>query len=299
MKITPKASGQNMSGNVLAGGDAVVPNTAAMRSFKMNVNRTPGRELTEGQTAPVVTIPDSNRATESSAEATQPISPQLAAIAKARRALEAREKALAEREKASQNPTPVSEGAIELAQLKSDPLGVLLKAGVTYDQLTEAILANQNGDGAKLAALEAKIAALEQGVEKKLTDRELNAKQQVIAQMTRDAQAIVDQNEDYELVKHEKCVPEVIQYIEEHYDKTGEVLDTRDVLAKFEDWLVKDYQQRVDLYNRVQNRLAPPSAPQPQQQQRQMRTLTNRDTASVPMSAKARALAAFTGTLKR
>lgn len=286
MKISPLSAG----GIPMPSPEAPPSMGDRIRSVRMNTNVTPGREALEQD--PKLTIPDPNEA-QTADEATKPLSPQLALLAKEKRALQVRERAIEDREKALESRSTQGQG-VDIARLKSDPLGVLLEAGVTYEQLTEAVLSSQ--DGSHTRALEAKIAALETSLDKKFTDRDTQQEQQALAEMRREALQLVAQGDTYELVRETKSVPHVIDLIERTYRKSGEVLDVREALQLIEDELLKD-SLKLAGYSKVQSQLAPrPASPQPQ---RQMRTLTNRDTATVPLSAKARALAAFHGTLKR
>ncbi len=275
MKISPLSATGNPT-----------PNEAppALRAVRMNTNATPGRDDQK------LAIPDT--VDPAASEVTEPLSPQLAALARQRRALQVKERAIAERERAL-SAQPTQGQGVDLARLKSDPLGVLLESGVTYEQLTEAVLASR--EDAPIKSLEAKIKALEEGVDKKLTDRDAQQEQQALAEMRREALQLVGQGEDFELVRETRSVPDVMDLIEKTYRKTGEVMDVREALKLVEDQLLED-SLKLAGYSKVKSQLMPPPPPQ---QQRQMRTLTNRDTASVPMSAKARALAAFNGTLKR
>lgn len=287
MKISP------LSANGLGAVGAQAPAPAQTRTFKMNTNATPGHldELPSEGGEPSNPSPDG-----ATSEVTQPLSPQFAALAKQRRALQVKEREIADREKALQTQ-PTSAG-VDVARLKSDPLGVLLEAGVTYDQLTEAVLAHQDGSS-EISALKAKIEALEEGVDKKLSDRDQQTKQSVLAEMKREATQLAATGEDFELVRETRSIPHVMTLIEKTYDETGEVLDVREAMSLVEEELFKDAQKLANL-KKVQAKFAPQPAPvPPPQSHRQMRTLTNRDTAQVPMSAKQRALAAFNGTLRR
>lgn len=260
---------------------------APMRSFKMNTNATPeGLEPQPGE-------PSTSPQDGAGSEVTQPLSPQMAAIAKQRRALQVKEREIAQREQALKSQP----SGIDLAQLKSDPLGTLLANGVTYEQLTEAVLANQANP--EIAALQAKIKELEEGVQKTFTDRDAQQEQQVLAEMKREATALVAQGDTYELVRTHKAVPSVIELIHRTYKESGEVMAVPEALRLVEEQLLEDSLKYAGL-KKVQERLAPPPAPvPPPQSQRQTRTLTNRDTAQVPMSRTQRALAAFNGTLRR
>ena len=114
--------------------------------------------------------------------------------------------------------------------------------------------------------------------------------------MRREATSLVSQGEDFELIRGTQSVPDVMQLVERTYRETGEVLDIREACQLVEDELFKETQKLAKL-KKVQSQFAP--IQQQLQPQRGFRTLTNRDTATAPMSAKARALAAFRGELTR
>lgn len=286
MKISPMPSQGQTAGAVTGGPD--------IRSVKMDVNRTPGQ--TEAPpAAQELTIQDNGSDPKAVTEATEPLSPELADLAKKRRFLQVKEKELADREKAlSTAPTKVT--GIDAAKLKSDPIGVLLDNGVTYDQLTEAVLARQGSTETR--ALKAEIDALKADFDKRLTDKDAQVEQQVLAELSKDAKRLTAQGDTFELVKlggHEKDAVELVRRI---YRESGEMVDIVEALTLIENELLDDA-LKITAAKKVQSKIVPAPAPQPPQQQRQMRTLTNRDTASVPLTAKQRALAAFNGTLKK
>lgn len=232
-------------------------------------------------------------------EVTQPLSPQAAAIAKQRRALQVKERDLAQRERAlkasntdSVASSPPSPG-IDLARLKAEPLSVLREAGVTYSELTQAILADSPNK--EVLELKDQIKALKTSVDEQFTTRELQAKQQVLAEMTRDATSLAAQGETFELIRETRSVPKVMSLIEQTFDKTGEVLMVEEAMQLIEAELLKDSMKLASTA-----KLRAQLQPQQQLQQRpQMTTLTNRSGSSAPMSAKQRAIAAFHGTLKK
>ncbi len=256
----------------------------SIRSMRMNTNATPlPNEL------PIQSNNDSQ--TEATVEATQPLSPQLALLAKQKRALQVKEREIADREKAllSKPGTP----AIDVARLKSDPLGVLQENGVGYDQLIDAITNGQSqskSDSLSKADFEAMI-------DQRFTDKETAAETQVLAEMQREAEQRITADDEFEFVREQNAVPQVMDLIKRTYKESGEVLEVQEALRLIEEELFKDGQKLARL-KKMQAQLAPPM-PQPQPRQQGMRTLTNRDTASVPLSAKARAMAAFYGTLKK
>ncbi len=293
MKISPVASAAN---TVAGSPDPQVAKVQSVRSLRMNTNATPG--LREAPPAEQLTIPD-NAEAEGDVEATQPLSPQLAALAKQRRALQVKERELADREKALSSQPANQAGGIDLARLKSEPLSVLLEAGVTYDQLTQAILADQNSGGHELQALKAEIAALKEGVDKRFTDKTTQEEQAVLAEMRKVATTLAAEGEAFELVRETGSIPQVMQLIEKTYRETGEVLDVTEAMQLVEDELIGESLKLAAL-KKVQGRLQPEQSVAPLTQSRPtMRTLTNRDTAAPAMDRKQRARLAFAGQLKK
>ncbi len=265
---------------------------SVLNSMSVPTQQSTNREMP----AAVSELPISASNETKEAEATQPLSPQFAELAKRRRALQLQERALKEREKALESLGTGSD-RIELAKLKSSPLSVLQEAGVMgdefYNQLTEHLLANQE-DG-KYRALEAKLAAIEQGVDKKFTDRETQAEQQALAEMKRDAQSLLAKDDTYELVRETRSIPDVMKLIERTYRETGEVLEVSEALKLVEDHLFEKTNKLANL-NKIKSQFiqqAPPAPPP--KQQIGMRTLKNTDTAPIASSRRARALAAALG----
>lgn len=293
MKISPISSGANTAGAV-AGADPQVGRIESTRAFKMNTNATPLRLDPPPASESVQELPitDNNEA-NATVEATQPLSPQFAELAKRRRSLQVKERELVDREKAL---LAKSQGrdSVDLARLKSEPLSVLLENGVTYDQLTEAILASQGNQ--EINALKAEILALKEGVDKKFVDKETQAEQQVLAEMRKEATLLASQGSDFELVRETRSISDVMKLIERTYRDSGEVLDVKEALTLVENYLFDEAKKLANV-GKVKSQMIPEA--QPQIRPTGMRTLTNKDTASAPMSAKARALAAFYGHLKK
>src|SRR5690349_10494451 len=97
MKISPVSSAANSP-------TGTPDHTASrVRALRMTTNVTPGRIDTPPPAAPAeapLAIPDTPEPAEGVVEATQPLSPQLAALAKQKRALQVKERELLDREKA-------------------------------------------------------------------------------------------------------------------------------------------------------------------------------------------------------
>ncbi len=272
----------------------------SIRQIKMNVNATPLRYDPSGQVPgqpPQATATPDNDGQAKAEEVTQPLSPQYAAIARQRRALQVKERELADRERAFQQQSNGSSG-IDIAQLKSDPLRVLLDNGVTYEQLTEAVLANKSGYNPEVQQLKQQLKALEEGLDSKFSERDAQQEQQALAEMRREAQTLAQTGDTYELVRATNSVPDVMKLIERTYREHGEVLDVSEAMGLIEEELVKDG-LRIAESKKMQARLASQVPQQQYQQPRQMRTLTNRDTATPPIDRRARAMAAFYGQLKK
>lgn len=282
MKITPMPAfvpSVNQTGNP-------VPSQENIRVLKMATNATPLQYMSpQGEPA----IAQAGAVDE----ATQPLSPQLAQLAKQRRAIQ-KEKEEWEKQKSQQQPARTD--VIDLSRLKSEPLKVLLENGVTYDQLTQAILGNQ--ENSEVGTLRQKIEALEKGIDQRFSDKDLQAEKQVMAEMDREAAKLISQSDEYELIRETRSRPLVMKLIERTWKEGQEVLDVPEALRLVEDELFKD-QLKLQKIKKLQSQQTLPPQQMTQQRPQGMRTLTNRDTASVPMTAKARALAAFYGTLKR
>lgn len=288
MKISPVPT----LGNVQSV-DAQGSRVDSIRNLKMNTDATPGPK--EAPPVEEVSISDVNEdKAEPAVEATEPISPQFAALAKQRRALQQERRAFEDEKKAAALKSQGSD-QVPLARLKSEPLSVLLEAGVTYEQLTEAILANNNNP--EVTRLKTEMNDFKSDIDKRLSDEKAQSEKQALAEMRRDADALIVNNDDYELVRTTRSVPDVMKLIERTYRETGEVLAVSEALKLVEDELFKRNQALVNT-KKLQglfNKPAEQTPAAPQQRAPGMRTLTNKDTASVPMDRRARALAAALG----
>lgn len=234
-------------------------------------------------------------------EVTRPISPQFAALAKQRRALLVKEQELAKKEKALADQEQLPGSSIDLAKLKSQPLAALKEAGVTYEQLTEEILAEQSGITPEVRALRDEVESLKKGIDDKLSERDQQAERQVLTEMRREADRLVATGDEFEMIRGTKSQSKIIDLIHRNWKASGEVLDVSEAAQLIEDQLVEDSLKMAN-FGKVRSRLTPEQQAQtqvPRPQQQGIKTLTNRDTAVRPSSARDRAIAAFFGTLKR
>lgn len=229
-------------------------------------------------------------------EATAPLSPQFAALAKQKRALQL-ERAQLDKDKAELAKPQGSGDADLVARLKARPLSVLQELGVTYDQLTDEIL-NGPGHNPEIQALKEEINALKKGVETQFQTREEQQEEAALTEMLYEAEGLAKDGDAFEMIRSEQAYDEVLRLIHSTYKKTGRVLDVTDAMNQVEDRLLTRAEKLASI-NKVRAKIAPPEAPPLQPQQRGMRTLTARDTAAPVSDRRARAMAAFSGTLKR
>lgn len=296
MKVSaPYTPGNEPQTSVGLDGNPVPSRVESVKKFLMKTNANPTVYNQDG-TVPQELPNSINNVETKVPEATEPISPQLALLAKQRRALQVRQRELETREKALREKESGSP-SIDVAQLKAEPLRILLENGVTYQQLADAVMASQNSGNPEVYALKAEIAALKQGIDQRFTEEKTTQEKQILAEMQREASSLVEANENFELIKATRSVPQVMRLIERTYRETGEVLDISEACRLVEDELFKDAQKIVQA-KKLQGQLPQALQPQPRSQP-VMRTLTNRDTASPVLSAKQRAIAAFYGQLKK
>lgn len=290
MKISPMLS----PGTTVGAVEGQAPRQELTRALKMTTNATPGapgpQELSN--------LDDNSKENpNATVEATQPLSPQLAALAKQKRALQVKERELLDLKKELEAK---SQGGdfIPKSRLKSETLKVLEEAGVTYEDLTQAILDNQGNP--EFRALEAKLKALEEGVDKRLTEATTQEEARLYREVDRDAKSIIaSRADDFELIQKMDRVPLAVEIWKREYKESGEFPDIEGILKDVEDHCLQECQEFTKL-KKIQGLFQQPAEPsqQPQQRSQVMRTLTNKDTASVPMDRRARALSAFYGARK-
>ena len=289
----------------------------SIKRIKMRVNRNttviaPKEAAVESTTAPVTqqnNVLDNTEQTKPASEAIDPGSPQFAALAKAKRALQAKEREIATREAALLNQPSAQTGDFYTKeQVRANALKVLRESGVTNDELTEAILQEAQDYGPGFNKLESEVKAIKQAFEnqeKKFTEQEAGVERQVLTQIRKDVDHLVANGDVYEAVRETGHAPKVVELIHRTFKQTGEYLDTSEAAQLVNDQIIEDSLKFARLKS-VQSRLAPqaPTAQQtPVEQNRPntktMRTLTNRDgSSSISMSKRERAIAAAEGRLK-
>jgi hypothetical protein len=271
--------------------------------IKMNVNRTVNRDgdlpieaaadPKGGEIPPPPgkeeSNPDIDVQTKIEPEAIKPISPQLAELARQRRALQAKERELADKEKALEGK-PTADGLIE--RLKKQPLSVLLENGVTYDQLTNEILSSQQGN-AEVAALKAQIADLEKGIDERFTKKESEQEQAVFNHIKKNVDSLSFSSEDFKFIRERKAQGDVMRLIKEAWYQKGDVLDEEEAMKLVE----TELREEARLYAKLIGELERPAQtpPQPAANKQGIKTITNKDAARPVMDRKKRAIAAMLG----
>jgi hypothetical protein len=237
-------------------------------------------------------------------EATKPLSPQLAALAKQKREIQLAQKQLADQKAAFEaEKQGLLSGYVSKDALKSSALKTLMAEGVTYDQLTEEILSqNKEFDP---AVIDERLKSFEENFEKKLNERQVQAEarqeEAALTSMLNEATQLASQGDDYALIKEANAYEQVLRNIHEHYKKTGEVLEVKSVMDKVENDLLEQSLKWAQ-HQKIQSRLNPVQQPPVQQDRpgtKTMRTITNRDgVSSASLSRRERAIAAMQGRLK-
>lgn len=276
----------------------------ATQKIQMQVNKTP--EAVPAPTEPTTPLVEQEnalsdtgvQATEGS-EATQPISPQLAALAKQRRALQVKERELAEKEKALNNPGQ-TRSELE-ARIKSQPLSVLQELGVTYDQLTQEILGQTSNYNPEVEKLKAEIEELKKGVDSKFTKAEEAQEAHVINYVADKLDSLIAANPgDFELLTSADEGEEVVLRMYKHWKETGKERDIKEVALEVQNELIEEAVRYAKL-GLVQKKLTPsePAQVTPTNPQPGIKTLTNKDSARPAMGRRERAILAMRGELKR
>lgn len=275
----------------------------SIRRITMKTNYTTNRDDVATPAAETPAEADTNSTaldtggqTKEGVESQQPLSPQFAALAKERRALQVMKREIAE-EKAKLSQPPEGD-YVSKADLISNPLKIF-DLGLTYDQLTEAILANQSGITPEIRALKEELKALKEGVDTKFVSQAEAQEESALNQIADDIEALSKEGDDYELFRERGGLQKALNKIYLHYKKTGQVLELKDVMNQIETNLLDDA-LKVGNIKKVKSKLAPEPVPtEPQSQGKQMKTLTNRDGAGLPLDRRARAIAAMTGQLRK
>ncbi len=217
----------------------------------------------------------------------------------------------------AQQPTPIDATKyIDRERFKYDPIGALAEVGVSYEELTNQLINPVQKDPrveATISRLEAKIQELEnknQEAAKQAAERETQQYQAALRQIETDVKALVANDPNFETIKETRSTKDVVELIEQTYQKDGVLLSVEEAAQLVEDYLVEEATKLTKI-GKIQAKLAQSNAskvqataqktPAAQQQPKQpqpMKTLTNNNASSRQLSAKERAILAFKGELK-
>lgn len=277
--------------------------------------------------APAQVSPEATKETESQDKPSDPLSSQYALLAKKEKALraqiqahKAREEELKKREAAiSSKDSEYTQNFISREKLKSNPLEVLSELGVSYDDITAAVLNSPNQVphevSNEIKALREELKSLrseQENSKKSFEEQQKQAYQQAVNQLKRDATALVESDPaTYEAIKSTNSVSDVVELIEETFKRDGYVMTVEEAAKEVEEYLIEEA-ARLSKLSKIQKMFQPKvdqpkaqasekqvSESKPSQTQQQMKTLTNAVNASRPLTARERAIAAYEGKLNK
>lgn len=220
----------------------------------------------------------------------------------------AREAELKAREEALNKSSSFDESKyIPKEKLEKDVFGTLLDMGLTYDQLTQAAM---NGPSSKdlellntVKALKAEIEALKgetSSTKKSFEDLQAMSEKQGLLQYTKQVDALVNNNPEFETIKEMGKNHEVVELIKETLNKDGVLLSVEEAAQAVENHYFEEA-LKVSRLKKIQAKLAPQASVQKSTEQskqpQQMKTLTNSVGSSRQLSAKERAILAAEGKL--
>lgn len=205
---------------------------------------------------------------------------------------------------------------VSLDDVKRNAWGILAKAGVSYDDITQQAINQQAVNPqvqAHIDALEAKIAKLQETTDngaKSYAEQQQNNYQAAVRQIEMDVVSLVKSDPiAYEAIAKtgKGSIKEVVKLIEETFSKDGILLSAEEAAEEVENYLVEQSVKTVSQIDKIKKRMAQTNASskptdvktQPLQKQPQpMKTLTNANSSTRKLSARERALLAFKGELK-
>lgn len=191
---------------------------------------------------------------------------------KARQERAAREAELA----AKQQYAEVEQAKEMMRLLKEDPIAFVEKAGLQYDDWARSLLNHK--PKTEIDTLRETVNALKQQQEQ-LRAQELQAQQARAAEAVRNEIITgIKSASQFELINELGMHDAVLDAMQAHYDRTGEIRDVVEVASEVEEWLEGLTAKAVST-SKVKSKLAPPPAAQAP---RDGRTMTNTQAGAVP-----------------
>lgn len=304
----------------------VVQNQNSIAAEELGAIKTMGQsDIIESEESQAVTEMSEEPQQEQKPVQDPALSRQFAQLAKQEKALrakaqqqeqsfKAREEALKAREATlSQEPKTDLSKYVAKDKFKTDPLSVLAEVGIQYDDLVQQLINQPTRDpriDAEMQALRDELKAIKQGEEsrqKAAQEQQTQAYQAALRQIETDARALVKADPTYETIKATNSVRDIVELIEQTFQKDGILLSVEEAAQQVEDYLVEEALKitRIDKIKKKLTAVAPQSATstvqkpvQQTKQQQPMKTLTNMTSSNRQLSAKERAILAFKGELK-
>lgn len=271
----------------------------ATKSIKMQTNKTPeqpeavqqvetkpeeGTEITHEKVDS-----DASVQTNPEPEATQQVSPQVAALAKQKRALQVKERELAEREKALETK-PQGRAELEQRVKAGQALSVLEDLGITYDQLTNELLNKQNAPDLNKVQEE-----VLKKVDEKFKNNESAQEEAVFSHMKRNIDKLTYSSDNFPFVKAGKGQEKALELIKRAWKEDGEIVDEEEALTLIEAELKEEARTYAKLLKEPEETKPVAAETSQKEIQQRAKTLTNRDSARPQSTRRQRALAAFLG----
>ncbi len=224
-----------------------------------------------------------------------PFGPKFAALSRREKAVNQRIKEFEAREQAWQKEQEDAKtkysGYDNLAQrFKTEPLKLMEEHGLSYQQLTEMVL--NEGEPTKDMVTDHRVDDVMNQV-KELQEKldakdaaqkesELNA---VMDDFKTEIEDYIDENiVDYELIKANESNDLIYEVIEQHHEKTGNILNIKDAADEVEKYLeeqVKTFSS-LDKVKKMLNLPVEPGTKEPEVPGQSSTTLSNTHTAQVP-----------------
>lgn len=174
-------------------------------------------------------------------------------------------------------------------RIKKDPFKLMQEHGLTKEQLLEMTLNDgQPTQDMVLGEVEKKFMSKLEEMEKKLAEKEENARKEKEAAAIQQFQAqltdFVNKTEDYDLIRANDAVDLVYQVIEEHYNETQQILSNKEACDAVENYLLEEAKKLVDR-DKVKKLLqTPATTTAPQGARKSSPTLSNAQAAQAPKS---------------
>lgn len=189
------------------------------------------------------------------------------------------------------------------SKLKSSPWDALIEAGFTPEEATTAFLNQPTQENIELKQLRAELAAIkaEQDSIKQSSIKAQEASySQAKKQIENEITHLVNGNEEFEMVKSMGAIQQVVDYIENMYNESGQLLDVETAAKHVEEFLLEEA-MKLSKIKKLQSKFLPQNETPTQQSNSvaQLKTLSNQlNAGSKPLTAKERrerAIAAFKG----